>query len=137
MRLRWAIVVATAILVVTGCGGGGDASSSGEVRSAWRDAAAAAAAGDGTRFCALVTTAGRQTITSQTSLPCEDSVRLLGSRLSATDKAAIRDAKITDITVHGDDATVTYVMDASLAKLGFTGRTSLHRSSGHWLLIGV
>lgn len=81
--------------------------------------------------------AGKQTITSQTKLPCEDSVRLLASRLSAADKAAIRDAKITQVTVRGDDATVTDVLDASLAKLGFTGRTSLHRSSGHWLLLGV
>jgi hypothetical protein len=135
MRASCAIVVSTAVLLAA-CGGG-SGSSSDEVRSTWKDAATAAAEGDGTHFCALVTGAGKRAITSQTSLPCEDSVRLLGSRLSATDKAAIRDAKITKVTVHGDDATVTYVMDASLAKLGFTGRTSLHRSSGHWLLIGV
>ena len=135
MRASWVIVVSIAVLLAA-CGGGGG-SSSDEVRSTWKDAATAAAEGDGTHFCALVTSAGKRAITSQTSLPCEDSVRLLGSRLSAADKAAIRGAKITKVTVHGDDATVTYVMDASLAKLGFTGRTSLHRSSGHWLLIGV
>ena len=136
MRASWAIVVSTGVLAVAGCGGGGDTSSN-QVRSTWKDAAAAAAGGDATHFCALVTSAGKQAITSQTSLPCEDSVRLLGSRLTTADKAAIRTAKITKITVRGDDATVTYVMDASLAKLGFTGRTSLHRSSGHWLLLGV
>jgi hypothetical protein len=134
MRASRAIVVSTAVLAVAGCGGGGGDTSSDQVRSTWKDAAAAAAGGDGTRFCALVTSASKQTITSQTSLPYEDSVRLLGSRLTTADKAAIR---ATKITVHGDDATVTYVMDASLAKLGFTGQTSLHRSSGHWLLLGV
>ena len=136
MRASCAIAVSTAFLLAAGCGGSGS-SSSDQVRSTWKDAAAAAAAGDGTRFCALVTSSGKQAITSRTSLPCEDSVRLLGSRLSTADKAAIRDATITKVTVRGDDATVTYVMDASLAKLGFTGRTSLHRSSGHWLLLGV
>jgi hypothetical protein len=134
--LSRSIVVAATVAAVVGCGAGGNASPD-AVRSAWRTAAAAAAGGDGTGFCELVTSAGKQAITSQTNLPCEDSVRLLGARLTAADKAAIRDAKITKVQVHGDDATVSYVTTRSLAAVGFTGRTSLHRSDGRWLLVGV
>lgn len=135
MRRRFIVVVGVTV-AVAGCGGGGNASSD-AVRSTWRTAAAAVAGGDATGFCKLVTSAGKQAITSQTSLPCEDSVRLLGSRLTAADRTAIRNAKITKVEVRGDNATVSYVTRPSLAAVGFTGRTSLHRSDGRWLLVGV
>ena len=93
--------------------------------------------GAGARFCALASAEGRQTITARTSLPCEDSVRLLAGRLSAAEKAAIRDARITGVAIDGDTAVVTYALDASLAQFGFTGETTLAREDGEWRLLGI
>jgi hypothetical protein len=131
MRITAVVLAAT---LAAACGGSspGDA-----VRAVWTDAARAAADGAGTRFCDLATDTGRQTITARTSLPCEDSVRLLASRLSARDKAAIRAARITAVDVDGGTAIVTYALDASLARFGFTGETTLVREDGAWRLQGI
>ncbi len=133
----FAVTAALALAFAAGCGGGSTSSPSDAVTSTWKKAANAAVDGQGTTFCALATEAGRQKITARTQLPCEDSVRLLASRLSATDKAAIHAAKITKVTVNGNDATVTYATTPTLAALGFTGRTVLVKSGGHWLLVGI
>ena len=125
------VVIATVLLA--GCGG----SASDDVRSAWQAAASAAADGDGTAFCAAVTAEGRKTVTSRTGLACDDAVRLLAATLSAADKTAIRSASITKVEVDGERATVIYDVDASLAKVGFTGHTSLERVDGRWMLRGV
>jgi hypothetical protein len=108
-----------------------------QVRQTWRGAATAAAAGDGTAFCARVSPAGRARITAQTQLPCEDTIRLLASRLSDADRRAVLGARITAVTVTGDQAVVRYVTTPTLSKLGFTGRTTLTRSGGQWLLQGI
>jgi hypothetical protein len=131
MRLAAAILVAA---VAAACGGSSGADA---VRAVWTDAARAAADGAGARFCALTTAAGRQAITARTSLACDDSVRLLAGQLSAADKTAIREARITGVEVDGDTAVVTYALDASLARFGFTGETTLTREDGEWRLQGI
>ena len=108
-----------------------------QVREAWRGAADAAAAGDGAAFCARVSPAGRDKLLAQTQLPCEDTIRLLSSRLTDADRRAVREARITAVTVTGDRALVRYTTTPALADLGFTGRTSLTRSGGQWLLLGI
>ncbi len=132
-------VLAAAALAVTlaGCGGGSSSSPSDAVKTTWKQAATAAVDGQGTAFCSHVTAAGKAKITARTQLPCEDSIRLLASRLSAADKAVIHDAKITKVTVNGNDAVVTFATTPTLAALGFTGRTTLVKSGGHWLLVGI
>jgi hypothetical protein len=134
LRVTFVTVVVAGLLIVAGCGGASDTT---QVRSAWESASRAAADGAGTAFCSQVTAQGRQLITSRTKLSCEDSIRLLASSLSAADKTAIRDARITKIDVSGDTATVLYVTNASLGRLGFTGRTDLTKTDGHWLISGV
>ena len=70
-------------------------------------------------------------------MSCEDAIRLAGSQLDAEDKARIRDAAIVRVDVSGDEATVRYESNAALTKVGFTGRTSMVRVDGRWLLRGV
>ena len=108
-----------------------------QVRSVWRDAANAAAGGDGTAFCAKVAPAGKARLTAQTQLPCEDTIRLLASRLTEADRRAVRGARITAVTVTGGTALVRYATTPTLAKLGFTGRTELTKSGDQWLLLGI
>lgn len=107
------------------------------MRATWRSAAAAAAGGEGTAFCARVAPAGKAKLTAATQLPCEDSIRLLASQLTPADREAIRTAKITRVTITGDSAVVRYVTTPALAKLGFSGRTSLTKTGDRWLLLGI
>ena len=133
--------IALCVLVLVGlpaggCGGGGSAED--EVRSAWNAAAHAVATGDATRFCELVSAEGKREIARRTGgLECESAVRLLGARLGAGDKDAIRGAEVTKIEVRGDAATVNYESSGALAKVGFTGRTSMLEVDGRWLLSGL
>jgi hypothetical protein len=132
--MRLLAAVAAGAVLAAACGG---ASAAEAVRSTWSDAARAAADGAGTRFCALASATGRQAIAARTSLPCEDSVRLLAGQLTAADRAAIRGAHITGVEVQGDTAVVTYELDRSLAQFGFTGETTLVREEGQWRLQGI
>ena len=136
MRALPALVVGLSVLLAGGCGSG--ASAEGEVRSAWRTAANAVADGSATDFCSLVSAEGQREIARRTGgLDCESAVRLLGSRLSASDKSAIRGAEITKIEVRGDDATVSYESSGALAEVGLTGRTTMRKVGGRWLLSGL
>ena len=108
-----------------------------QVTATWRAAATAAAAGNGAGFCPRVSPAGQAKLAAATQLPCEDAVRLLGSRLTPADRAAITGAQITGVTVTGDTAVVRYTSVPALARLGFTGRTTLERVGGVWLLRGT
>lgn len=108
-----------------------------QVRAVWRSAADAAGAGEGTSFCAKVAPAGKARLTKQTQLPCEDTIRLLASRLTDADRRAVLGARITAVTVTGDRALVRYETTPTLAKLGFTGRTELTKSGDQWLLLGI
>ena len=140
-----AALLLTAAGLVAGCGGGGDTAATtttapapeAQVLAGWRAAASDAAAGNGTAFCARVAPAGKAKITAQTSLSCEDTVRLLASQLTPADRAAVRGAKVTGVTVTGDTAVVRYESNPRLARYGFTGRTQLTRSGNRWLLLGI
>jgi hypothetical protein len=132
--MRLLAIAAAVAAVFAACGG---PSAEEAVRTTWSEAARAAADGQGTVFCALTAAEGRQVITARTSLACEDSVRLLAARLSAADKAAIRRARITRVEIDGDTAVVSYALDASLARFGFTGQTTLAREDGEWRLLGI
>jgi hypothetical protein len=134
LAMRLLAVVAAGAALAAACGG---PSAVETVRSTWTDAARAVADGAGTRFCALASIAGRQAIQARTSLPCEDSVRLLAGQLTAADKAAIRGARITAVEVEGDTAVVTYELGRRLAKFGFTGETTMVREEGEWRLQGI
>ncbi|HVP02277.1 MAG TPA: hypothetical protein VMT10_06885 [Solirubrobacteraceae bacterium] len=136
LALAATAVFAAVLALAVGCGSSSP-SPSAQVTKVWKQAAGAAVDGQGTTFCALVTDAGKQKITARTQLPCEDSIRLLASRLSAADKAAMHSPKITKVTVSGDNATVTYATTPTLAALGFTGRTLLAKTGGHWMLTGI
>jgi hypothetical protein len=108
------------------------------VQSTWRAAASAAAAGNSTAFCAKVAPAGKAKLTAQTSLSCEDTVRLLSSQLTPADRAAVTGAKVTSVTVNGDTAVVRYESTPKLARFGFTGHTTLTKApGGGWLLLGI
>ncbi len=107
------------------------------MRTTWRAAAGEAAAGDGEALCARITEAGQERIRAQTQLPCEDAVRLLASRLSDAEREAVRRAPITQVTVAGERAVVTYRSTPALKKVGFTGRTELEQSGERWLLSGI
>lgn len=137
-----AALLLSVLALLSGCGGDDEPappppSPEQQVRATWRSAATAAANGDGAAFCAKAAPAGKDKITAATMLPCEDSIRLLGSRLTAEDRAAALGAKATAVTVTGDSALVRYETTPALAKLGFTGRTSLTRSGGRWLVLGI
>ena len=135
MRAISMLILGTLALLVGGCGGASDED---EVRSAWEAAAQAVADANATDFCALVSDEGKTEIAQRAGgLSCESAVRLLASQLAARDKEAIRRAKITNVDVQGDEATVTYATSASLAKVGFTGGTAMRRVDGHWLLRDV
>jgi hypothetical protein len=133
-RSALVVAVALAALPAAGCGG---APAEDEVRSAWKGAASAAAAGDATEFCERVSAEGRDTLAERLGVSCEDAIRLLAPRLDARDRRAIEDAEITSVEVSGDEATVRYESTAALAKLGFTGRTTMIRVDDRWLLEGV
>jgi hypothetical protein len=136
MRALSVLVVGLVVLLTGGCGGGKSAED--EVRSAWVAAAHAVADGNATRFCSLVSAEGKREIARRTGgLGCESAVRLLGSRLSAGDMNTIRGAEITNVDIHGDAATVSYQSSGALAKVGFTGRTSMRKVGERWLLSGL
>ena len=136
-----------AVAVLAGCGGGNDDTTpattkvtpppEAQVLATWRIAASEAAHGSGTAFCAMVAPAGKAKLTAQTSLPCEDTVRLLASQLTPADRAAVTAAKVTGVTVTGNTAVVRYESNPRLARYGFTGRTELTRSGDRWLLQGI
>ena len=140
---RAALVLPLACLaLLPGCGGDDEATPPAptpeqQVRTVWRGAANAAASGDGTAFCAAVAPAGKVKLTARTQLRCEDTITLLSSRLSPADRQAILSAQVTAVTVTGDRAIVRYETTPTLAELGFTGRTSLTKSGGQWLLLGI
>ncbi len=135
---RRTLVLATLALLLASCGGEEpEPSPQDQVRTAWRAAADEAAGGDGEALCARITTAGQDRIAAQTQLPCADSVRVIASRLTDADRASIRDAQITSVTVAGDTAVVTYTGTPALAKVGFTGRTRFTKSGDQWLLAGI
>lgn len=143
-RLRHATIALTAacVLVAAGCGGDEQPaapppSPEQQVREAWRGAARAAADGDGAGFCDRVAPAGKDKLLARTMLPCEDTIRLLASRLTEADRQAVLGAQITAVTVTGDRALVRYETTPTLSKLGFTGRTSLTKAGGQWLLLGI
>lgn len=127
-------ILLMAILAVAACGGTSDTDAA---RDAWRKASVAAASGDATGFCNLVSERGRQLITSRTDLSCEDSMRMLGGLLGSADRTAIRNARILDVDVRDGRAIVTYANPPALAKLGFTGRTVLEKAGDRWLLSGL
>ena len=135
-------LAAACVLAAAGCGGDEEPaapppSPEQQVREVWRGAANAAATGDGAGFCDRVAPAGKDELLARTRLPCEDTIRLLASRLTEADRQAVLGARITAVTVSGDRAVVRYETTPTLAKLGFTGRTSLTRSGGQWLLLGI
>lgn len=134
--------LAACLLVSAGCGGDDEPaapppSPEQQVREVWRSAANAVAAGDGAAVCDRVAPAGKDKLLARTQLPCEDAIRLLASRLTDADRRAVLGARVTAVTVTGDRALVRYETTPTLAKLGFTGRTSLTRSGGQWLLLGI
>lgn len=133
-RVRLATLLALLGLPLAGCGGG---SAEDDVRAAWNAASEAVAAGSATDFCGMVSAEGKDVITDRTGMTCEDAIRLLASRLSAEDKTRIEDAVIEQVDVSGDEATVRYESNAALAGIGFTGRTSMVRVDGRWLLRGI
>lgn len=137
-----AVALLVSVLALQACGGGDEPAAppptpEQQVRTTWRSAAKAAADGDGAAFCAAVAPAGRAKLAAQTQLPCEDTIRLLSSRLTDADRAAVLGARITAVTVTGDRAVVRYETTPTLSKLGFTGRTSLTKSGAQWLLLGI
>ena len=139
---RLAVGALAGCLLVSGCGGDDEPaapppSPEQQVREVWRVAADAAAAGDGAAFCDRVAPAGKDKLLAQTQLPCEDTIRLLSSRLTDADRRAVRGATITAVTVTGDRALVRYTTTPTLVELGFTGRTSLTKSGGQWLLLDI
>ena len=134
------------VALLAGCGGGGDTPATttkaapppeAQVLGTWKIAASDAAQGNGTAFCAKVAPAGKAKLTAQTSLPCEDTVRLLASQLTPADRAAVTGAKVTSVTVTGNTAVVRYESSPRLARYGFTGRTELTKSGDRWLLLGI
>ena len=135
MRTLCPVALALLALVASGCGG---SSAEDDVRAAWEAAADAAADGNATEFCALVSSEGRDEIAARTGgLECESAVRLLASRLSTREKDEIRATEITAVEVQGDAATVTYEASGALAEVGFTGRTSMRRVDDRWVLQGI
>ena len=136
---------AAAVLLLGGCGGGdgppattpAKPSPQAQVLATWRAAASDAASGNGTAFCARVAPAGKAKLTAQTSLPCEDTVRLLASQLTPADRATVTGAKVTSVTVTGNAAVVRSENTPRLARYGFTGRTDLTKSGDQWLLLGI
>lgn len=130
------VVVVLVVLLAGGCGGGDSAED--EVRSRWVAAAHAVADGGATEFCSLVSAEGKREIARRTGgMECESAVRLLGARLGAEDKDAIRGAEITKIDLRGDNATVSYKSSSALSKVGFTGRTSMRKVDEQWMLSGL
>jgi hypothetical protein len=136
MRTLAVVVVGVLVLLVGGaCGGGKSAED--DVRAAWSDAAHAIADGNATAFCALVSDEGKREIEQRAGMECEDAVRVLASRLGAADKDTVRGAEITKVEVDGDEATVIYESSSALARVGLTGRTTMRKVDGRWLLRGV
>ena len=134
MRTVCLLAIGSQLLLLAACGG---KSAEEDVRAAWESAARAAADGNATEFCALVSPDGRQEIAARTGgLECESAVRLLASRLNAREKDVIRATEIAKVEVHGDEATVSYATTGALAKVGFTGRTSMQKIDERWLLRG-
>ncbi len=139
------LLLTAAAALLGGCGGGNDTpattkaapSPEAQVLGTWKIAAGDAAQGNGTAFCAKVAPAGKAKLTAQTSLSCEDSVRLLASQLTPADRAAVTGAKVTSVTVTGNTAVVRYETNPRLARYGFTGRTALTKSGDRWLLLGI
>jgi hypothetical protein len=136
MRALSVLVMGLSVLLAGGCGSRDSAE--GEVRSAWQAAADAVADGNATRFCSLVSAEGKREIARRTGgLECESAVRLLGSRLSAREMTSIRGAEITKIDLRGENATVSYESSGALAKVGFTGRTTMRKVGEQWMLSGL
>ncbi len=144
--LRRSVVLVGACALLAGCGSDDKAASTAaapaqspeqQVESTWRTAAINASKGNGTAFCAKVAPEGKAKLTQQTSLPCEDAVRLLAGQLTPADRAAVDSAKVTSVTVTGDTAVIRYETTPKLARYGFTGQTSLKKSGNGWLLLGI
>jgi hypothetical protein len=131
--VRIAVLAAVSLLVLAaGCGGG--SSSSGDVKRDWHAAADAMASGDGATACRHYTAAVSATLTSSSGLSCADAVKELAQPLSASERAGVRAAKVTAVTVTDGHATVTYELTSGLRKLGFTGRSRMVSAGGRWLI---
>jgi hypothetical protein len=133
-------VVRCAALVVvllgtSGCGGGGGNGRS-DVESVVQAYLRALADGNGTEACDQLTgDAGREAVEYVSArLPdagvtsCSDALENIAGGLGGDEKAILRDAKITEATIEGDNATVTVE--------GGTDPASLTKVKGQWFISG-
>jgi hypothetical protein len=110
-RARLAGVLAAAVLVPVGCGGGraadADAANVAKVKRTVQRALTALADGNGPAFCALATTGARAELARTTpGASCAGVVRRISHQLSDRIKLGLRFARVGKASLSGDKATI-------------------------------
>ncbi|TYP87859.1 hypothetical protein [Blastococcus xanthinilyticus] len=137
-------LLAPAVALVTGCGGGFEdvAAIPGE-EGASRVAEtylAALADGDGPRACSLMDTATQQTLIGAHggTGDCLAAVKGAAEALSSAQKEELSGAELGEVAVDGNSASVRVELAAELAALAGAddGVLALARQEGHWGITG-
>ncbi len=130
------VVVALVASTVAACGGGSNSTSSHDVSSpaaAVKTYQSAIANGDGPGACSVLSPAVQKQALSAASgagvraSNCTSLFSQIAKRLSPTQRARLRNTKVSSVVIHGDTATVQ-VSGGSQAKLT--------KSGGKWLISG-
>ena len=123
-------------LAAAGCGGSDAKSDDEQIRDTVSAYASAFADGDGTKVCERLTERAQKEVIAQGKAlggnftTCEQTIKQLTSVISGADKKALRDIKVTKITVDGDTATLQ-------AGAGNSATTRMRKVDGEWLVDGT
>jgi len=129
-------LLVAASIVAAGCGGSDAKSDDEQIRDTVSAYATAFADGDGKQVCQRLTARAQKEVVDQgkalggNSTTCEQTIKQLTSIISAADKKALRNIKVTKLTVNGDTATLR-------AGAGNTATTRMRRVDGEWLVDGT
>jgi hypothetical protein len=136
MRPLTVLVVVALAVAMPACGGK-KKSDTDKVKATWQSALKAVGSGDAAKLCSLVSPAAQKQLTASTHLSCEDTIKLVASRLSAADRAAAAHAAIRAVTVRGNQATISYATTPALSAIGLKGQVKLTKSGDTWLISGL
>lgn len=129
---RWAIVGATSLLILSGCGQD-DRSA---IKQTVRSYMTAIADGNGKAACKKLTGEAARGLASSTAdlvpelnvASCEEAISALAGSVGGDEARALRDVEVKDVTINGDSARARAT--------GATRDAELRKVDGHWYISG-
>src|SRR5437764_10022240 len=136
---RTVVALLAAALLSAGCGGGGPKTDAGAITQVVKDAAKAAADGDGDKACGYLTPDAQRQVVLQTGTgvlgqsDCATSVKRAQFVLTPLDKQRIKSLTPTGIQVNGTTATATVASDVGApAGQGMSLQLQLQKAGSDW-----